>query len=88
MIYKQQNFDIQVQNHKGEITVVKKFINDAAGNSHNPVSGTYKFGLYTDENNLTTPLQTVSITYNASETQEKSVKFINLKLDKTYYVLN
>ena len=86
VIYKQQNFDIQVQNHKGEITVVKKFINDAAGNSHNPVSGTYKFGLYTDENNLTTPLQTVSITYNASETQEKSVKFINLKLDKTYYV--
>lgn len=84
--YKQQDFDIQVQNHKGEITVVKKFINDAAGNSHNPVSGTYKFGLYTDENNLTTPLQTVSITYNASETREKSVKFINLKLDKTYYV--
>lgn len=86
VIYKQQSFDIQVQNHKGEITVVKKFINDAAGNLHNPVSGTYKFGLYTDENNLTTPLQTVSITYNASETQEKSVKFINLKLDKTYYV--
>jgi len=86
VIYKQQNFDIQVQNHKGEITVVKKFINDAAGNSHNPVSGTYKFGLYTDENNLTTPLQTVSITYNASETQEKSVKFINLDLSKTYYV--
>lgn len=86
VIYKQQNFDIQVQNHKGEITVVKKFINDAAGSLHNPVSGTYKFGLYTDENNLTTPLQTVSITYNASETQEKSVKFINLKLDKTYYV--
>lgn len=84
--YKQQDFDIQVQNHKGEITVVKKFINDAAGNSHNPVSGTYKFGLYTDENNLTTPLQTVSITYNASETQEKSVKFINLDLSKTYYV--
>lgn len=84
--YRQQDFDIQVQNHKGEITVVKKFINDAAGNLHNPVSGTYKFGLYTDENNLTTPLQTVSITYNASETQEKSVKFINLKLDKTYYV--
>ena len=86
--YKQQDFDIQVQNHKGEITVVKKFINDAAGNSHNPVSGTYKFGLYTDENNLTTPLQTVSITYNAGagETQEESAKFINLDLEKKYYV--
>ncbi len=86
VIYKQQNFDIQVQNHKGEITVVKKFINDAAGNSHNPVSGTYKFGLYQDKNDLTNPLQKVSITYNADETQEESAKFINLKLDKTYYV--
>lgn len=88
VIYKQQNFDIQVQNHKGEITVVKKFINDAAGNSHNPVSGTYKFGLYQDKNDLTNPLQKVSITYNAGagETQEESAKFINLKLDKTYYV--
>ena len=84
--YKQQNFDIQVQNHKGEITVIKKFINDAAGKSTNPVSGTYNFGLYTDKNDLTTPLQKVSITYNAGETQEKSVKFINLDLSETYYV--
>lgn len=88
VIYKQQNFDIQVQNHKGEITVVKKFINDAAGNSHNPVSGTYKFGLYQDKNDLTNPLQKVSITYNAGagETQEESAKFINLDLEKKYYV--
>ena len=84
--YKQQNFDLQVQNHKGEITVIKNFINDAAGKSTNPVSGTYNFGLYTDKNDLTTPLQKVSITYNAGETQEKSVKFINLDLSETYYV--
>lgn len=84
--YKQQNFDVQVQNHKGEITVVKKFINDAAGKSTKPVSGTYNFGLYTDKKDLTTPLQTVSIIYNASETQEKSAKFINLELNKPYYV--
>lgn len=86
VIYKQQNFDIQVQNHKGEITVVKKFINDAAGKPTKPVSGTYTFGLYQDKNDLTNPLQKVSITYNAGETQEESAKFINLKLDKTYYV--
>ena len=88
VIYEQQNFDIQVQNHKGEITVVKKFINDAPGNSHNPVSGTYKFGLYQDKNDLTNPLQKVSITYNAGagETQEESAKFINLDLEKKYYV--
>lgn len=84
--YKQQNFDVQVQNHKGEITVVKKFINDAVGKSTKPVSGTYNFGLYTDKKDLTTQLQTVSIIYNASETQEKSAKFINLDLNKTYYV--
>lgn len=86
VIYKQQNFDIQVQNHKGEITVVKKFINDAAGKLTKPVSGTYTFGLYQDKNDLTNPLQKVSITYNASETQEKLAKFINLDLEKKYYV--
>lgn len=84
--YKQQDFDIQVQNHKGEITVVKKFINDAAGKSTKPVSGTYTFGLYQDKNDLTNPLQKVSITYNASETQEKLAKFINLDFEKKYYV--
>lgn len=86
VIYRQQNFDIQVQNHKGEITVVKKFINDAAGKLTKPVSGTYTFGLYQDKNDLTNPLQKVSITYNASETQEKLAKFINLDLEKKYYV--
>lgn len=84
--YKQQDFDIQVQNHKGEITVVKNFINDAAGKSTNPVSGTYRFRLYDNQNGEDTYLQEKSITYVAGETQEESAKFINLKLDKTYYV--
>lgn len=84
--YKQQDFDIQVQNHKGEITVVKKFINDAAGKSTNSVSGTYRFRLYDNQNGEGTYLQEKSITYVAGETQEESAKFINLKLDKTYYV--
>ncbi|WP_337525886.1 prealbumin-like fold domain-containing protein [Holdemanella sp.] len=84
--YKQQDFDIQVQNHKGEITVVKKFINDAAGKSTNPVSGTYTFGLYENPQGNGNPIQSQTITYNAGETQDKSVKFINLDLSKTYYV--
>jgi hypothetical protein len=84
--YKQQDFDIQVQNHKGEITVVKKFINDAAGKSTNPVSGTYRFRLYDNQNGEGTYLQEKSITYVAGEKQEESAKFINLKLDKPYYV--
>ncbi len=84
--YKQQNFDIQVQNHKGEITVVKKFINDAVGNSHNPVSGTYTFGLYENAQGNGDPIQKKTITYKVGETEEKSAKFINLELNKPYYV--
>ena len=84
--YQQQNVGIQVQNHKGEITVVKKFINDAAGKSTNPVSGTYSFGLYDNAQGNGNRIQTKTITYNAGKTQEQSVKFINLELGKTYYV--
>lgn len=82
--YQEENFNLQVRNHKGEITVVKKFINDAAGKSTKPVSGTYRFGLYDDKNTLLQPIKT--ITYSANDNQDKSVKFENLELDKTYYV--
>lgn len=85
--YQEENFDLQVRNHKGEITVVKKFINDAAGKSTKPVSGTYSFGLYDNPNNLDKPLQPPkTITYSAGDNPDKSVKFENLELDKTYYV--
>lgn len=82
--YQEENFNIQVRNHKGEITVVKKFINDAAGKSTKPVSGTYRFGLYDDKNTQLQPIKT--ITYSANDTPDKSVKFENLELNKTYYV--
>ena len=82
--YQEENFNLQVRNHKGEITVVKKFINDAAGKSTKPVSGTYRFGLYDDKNTLLQPIKT--ITYSANDNPDKSVKFENLELDKTYYV--
>lgn len=82
--YQEANFNLQVRNHKGEITVVKKFINDAAGKSTKPVSGTYRFGLYDDKNTLLQPIKT--ITYSANDNPDKSVKFENLELDKTYYV--
>lgn len=35
---------------------------------------------------MRTPLQKVSITYNAGETKDKSEKFNDLELGKTYYV--
>lgn len=82
--YQEESFNLQVRNHKGEITVVKKFINDAAGKSTKPVSGTYRFGLYDDKNTQLQPIKT--ITYSANDTPDKSVKFENLELDKTYYV--
>lgn len=82
--YQEENFNLQVRNHKGEITVVKKFINDAAGKSTKPVSGTYRFGLYDDKNTQLQPIKI--ITYSANDTPDKSVKFENLELDKTYYV--
>lgn len=82
--YQEENFSIGVTNHKGEITVVKKFINDAAGKSIKPVSGTYRFGLYDDKNTRLQPIKT--ITYSANDNLDKSVKFENLELDKTYYV--
>lgn len=80
--YQEENFNLQVTNHKGEITVVKKFINDAAGKLNKPVSGTYRFGLYDDKNKL----DEKAIIYDAGDTLDKSVKFVNLDLDKTYYV--
>ena len=46
----------------------------------------YKFGLYENAQGNGDPIQTKTITYNAGDTQEKSVKFINLDLSKTYYV--
>lgn len=64
--YQEENFSLGVTNHKGEITVVKKFINDAAGKSTKPVSGIYRFGLYDDPNKLEKPLQPPkTITYSA-----------------------
>lgn len=78
----QSIFELTRSNHKGEITVEKKFI-DQSGKDCSPVSGTYYFGLYDDENSQ---LQTTSITYRASDTKTKSAKFVDLDLNKTYHV--
>ena len=101
-IHKQYNkatYELTVLNHKGEITVEKKF-KDPGGYNANPVSGTYTFGLYENADgtnttnstkpdgttSTTAPLQTITITYNAAETTSKTEKFTNLELSKTYYV--
>ena len=81
----QETYVLTVLNHKGEITVEKKFKNPA-NQDMNPVTGTYRFGLYENKDGTEKLLQTISIQYDEGSKDIKSEKFINLELDKTYYV--
>ncbi|MBN2951988.1 MAG: hypothetical protein JTJ21_15700 [Holdemanella sp.] len=86
----QETYVLTVLNHKGEITVEKKFKN-SANHDMNPVTGKYHFGLYenedgTNEDGTRDPLQTIFIQYDEGSIDPKTNKFINLELDKTYYV--
>lgn len=84
--YSTKDFNLTIYNSQTGIVVKKAFINNAAGTSHKPVSGTYTFGLYDNPQGSGSPLQVKSITYSTGETEEKTTKFINLNLDKTYNV--
>lgn len=84
--YETKNFFLEIYNEQQGIVVEKAFINDAAGKSQNPVSGTYWFGLYDNAVGSGSPRDTVSITYNPGDTKVKTAKFKNLELNKTYYV--
>lgn len=84
--YSSTDFNLTIYNSQKGIVVKKAFINNAAGTSHKPVSGTYTFGLYNNSQGSGSPLQVKTITYSTGETEEKTTKFINLNLDTTYYV--
>ena len=81
----QETYVLTVYNHKGEITVEKKFKNPAY-HDMNPVTGKYHFGLYENKDGTEKLLQTILIQYDEGSTDTKSNKFINLELDKTYFV--
>lgn len=81
----QETYVLTVYNHKGEITVEKKFKNPA-NHDMNPVTGKYHFGLYENKDDTGDPLQTIFIQYDEGSKDSKSEKFINLDLGKTYYV--
>lgn len=81
----QSTYELTVTNHKGEITVKKKFLN-VAGHDSNPVSGKYKFGLYKDKDAVNEPIQTIEITYNTGNLNTNTEKFEDLGLNETYYV--
>lgn len=84
--YDTKNFFLEIYNEQKGIVVEKAFINDAAGNSRNPVSGTYRFGIYSNPEGSNSPLDIVSITYSPGDTKAKTAKFKNLDLNTTYYV--
>ena len=83
----QKQYELQVFNSRGVITIEKKFKN-AGGHDTGPISGTYWFGLY-DGPEATNQLQKISITYDPSDTTSttsKTNKFVDLDLSQTYYV--
>ena len=84
--YSSTDFNLTIYNSQKGIVVKKAFINNAAGTSHKPVSGTYRFGLYENSQGSGSPLQVKTIIYSTGETEEKTTKFINLNLNTNYYV--
>ena len=85
--YDQDYFLVKIYNAQQGITVKKQFTNNAAETEHNPVSGTYRFGLYENENGEGKPLEIISIHYDPKDKDVKSAKFKNpMDLTKDYYV--
>lgn len=84
--YDKDYFLVEIYNAQRGITVQKAFTNNAAETEYNPISGTYRFGLYEDADG-TKLLQTIDIKYDPDDTDVKSAKFKNpVDLNKTYYV--
>ena len=85
--YQSADYTYQAYNHKGEATVAKAFL-DAGGKQLEKIDGTYRFGIYAEEDPTGKLLQTVTITYaNSTVTPESgTAKFTNLTLGKTYYI--
>lgn len=85
--YDKDFFLVRIYNAQQGITVQKAFTNDAAETEHNPVSGTYRFGLYANADGTGTPLEIISIHYDPKDKAVKSAKFKNpIDLTKDYYV--
>lgn len=84
--YDKDYFVVEIYNAQKGITVKKEFRNNAAETDKNPVSGTYKFGLYNNADGTGTPLDTIEIKYRPGETGVKSAKFKNQTLNIDYYV--
>ena len=85
--YDKDYFLVKIYNAQQGITVKKQFTNNAAETEHNPISGTYQFGLYDNENGTGKPLEIIEIKYDPKDKDVKSEKFKNpIDLTKDYYV--
>lgn len=85
--YDKDYFLVKIYNAQKGITVKKAFTNNAAETEHNPVSGTYRFGLYDNAEGSGDALEIISIHYDSKDKDVKSAKFKNpMDLTKDYYV--
>lgn len=85
--YDKDYFVVEIYNAQKGITVKKEFRNNAAETDKNPVSGTYKFGLYNNADGTGDALEIISIHYDPKDTETKTAKFKNpIDLTKAYYV--
>ena len=85
--YDKDYFLVKIYNAQQGITVKKQFTNNAAETKHNPVSGTYRFGLYANAEGSGDALEIISIHYDPKDKDVKSAKFKNpIDLTKDYYV--
>lgn len=78
--YDKDYFLVKIYNAQQGITVKKEFRNNAAETDKNPVSGTYKFGLYNNADGTGDALEIISIHYDPKDKDVKSAKFKNQTL--------
>ena len=84
--YDKDYFLVKIYNAQQGITVKKQFTNNAAETEHNPVSGTYKFGLYNNADGTGDAIEIIEIKYDPTDKGVKTAKFKNQKLNTDYYV--
>lgn len=84
--YDKDYFLVKIYNAQQGITVQKAFTNNAAETKYNPVSGTYKFGLYNNADGTGDAIEIIEIKYDPTDKGVKTAKFKNQKLNTDYYV--
>ncbi|MCI7742058.1 MAG: CHAP domain-containing protein [Clostridiales bacterium] len=82
--YESDTYECRVGNGRGTASVTKQF--EDLGQPVEPISGTYRFGLYDTENPAGEPMQTATLAFTTGQTSQNTAKFSDLELGKTYYI--